>query len=456
MRFELSHPMRAGEIATVLKTICPIDADTVISALTTDSRLTRPGDLFVALRGRSLDGHLFLKDAKQKGAALLLAEKEGDGMLSVANTARALGEIAAYSLQKHRIPVVAITGSVGKTGTKEAVAAALGAQLRVHKTAENENNELGVAYTLLSRKKDDEVMVLEFGTSSKGEIAGHAHIAPPSVAIITAIGSAHIGAFGSREAILAEKADIYKEMQDGLLLLNGDDAYLRALSPKIPVRYIGTGSDCNPSARKVFFSRYGISYTMAAKNGERHIFLRGIGRPKIYASLFALAAADHFGIKEDLAADALFRMPPTDGRQRLWNIGGILLIDDAYNASPESMEEALYLLSSLPTAGQRYAVIGDMLELGEMSEALHRKLGMQAARGADRLFYFGKYAQAVEDGAKEAGMPADRIALFPDADGCLAALRPCLSDGDTVLVKASHALNGTEIVNGLRTLEQRS
>lgn len=456
VRIELPYPMAAKELADAVGAPCPIDEGTVISAITTDSRLTKPGDLFVAICGKMHDGHLFLGDAKRRGASLLLATRSGEDMLSVENTKKALGTIAAYSLRKNRIPVVAITGSVGKTGAKDAIAATLAARLRVHKTQENQNNELGVPYTILSRKRDDEVMVLEFGTNSTGEISALADIATPDVAVITAIGSAHIGAFGSREAILAEKAGIYKGMTDGLLILNGDDAYLKTLSPQIPVCYVGKDENCDLCACKVFFSRYGISYTLLEKSGERRIFLRGVGTPRIYASLFALATATHFGIRQDLAADALFRMPQPKGRQSILNIGGILLIDDAYNASPESMEEALRLLATLPTARRRYAVLGDMLELGSMSEVLHRKIGMQAAKNADLLYSFGHYAQAIADGAGEGGMHPDCIHIYGDAEACLAALRPELSDGDTVLVKASHALGGARIVNGICSLTVRA
>ena len=456
MRIELAYPMTAGELASVVGSPCPIVSDTVITAITTDSRMIRAGDLFVAIRGKNHDGHLFLGDAKKQGASLLLAARSGTDILSVEDTQGALSAIAAHTLRKHPVPIVAITGSVGKTGTKEAVGAVLGTRFRVHKTLENQNNELGLAYTLLSRKKDTEAMVLEFGTNNRGEIAGHAAIAPPDVAIITAIGTAHIGAFGSREAILSEKSDIYKGMSEGLLVLNGDDPLLKGLSPEIPVCYVGTGDGCDLAARKVFFSRYGVSYTLCTKKLENRIFLRGVGIPRIYASLFALAVGAHFGVREDLAADALFRMPEPKGRQSILNVGGILLIDDAYNASPEAMAEALRLLLTLPTAGRRYAVLGDMLELGGMSEELHHEVGLLAAKSADLLYSFGDYASCMADGAAEGGMPQERIFTFEGAEACLAFLKPRLTDGDTVLVKASHSLGGAEIVRGICTLVGRS
>ena len=456
MRFELAYPMTASELSFAAEATCPIDRERVISAITTDSRLVRSGDLFIALRGQAQDGHHYIEDAKRLGAALIIAEAEGIGTACVTDTGRALGNIAAHSLRKNRIPVVAITGSVGKTGAKDAVAAALGARMHVHKTADNQNNDFGVSYTILSRRREDEIMVLEFGTNNKGEILHHAKIAPPDIAIITAIGSAHIGAFGSKEAILAEKSDIYHEMRDGLLLLNGDDVYLKRLTPTIRTRYVGMNTECDLRADKTFFSRYGISYTLIEGGKEQRIFLRGAGIPRIYASLFAIAAAEHFGIRKELAIGALYRMPETEGRQHILSVGGILLIDDAYNASPEAMSEALRLLSSLPATGRRYAVLGDMLELGDLSEALHRGVGMEAAKSADRLYCFGRYASAVADGAKIAGMPSEAIRITDDAEACLSMLKPCLSDGDTVLVKASHALGGERIVSGIRALDTRS
>ena len=451
MRTELPFPMTAAEIAEACGANLTEGGDRVIGAITTDSRLVRAGDMFVALRGARSDGHLFLPDAAERGATLLLSERPSAGSVTVADTRAALSSIAAHSLQKHRIPVVAITGSVGKTGTKEAVAAALGAQLRVHKTAENENNELGVAFTLLSRPASANLLVLEFGTNSPGEIAAHANCAPPDVAILTAIGSAHIGAFGSREAILAEKSALIAKMREGLIVLNGDDPYLAKLSPCVPTLRAGLTPGLSLSASRISYSRYGTSYTLIGCEKERRVFLRSAGRPHVYTSLFAIATARHFGVPLPAALDALFRMPQAAGRQSISDACGVLLIDDAYNASPESMVAALELLSSLGHRRRKIAVLGDMLELGQDACRLHRELGRLAAEQADLLFPFGEMAEEICTGALEMGMPPVAICPTRTAELCCRALMPTLTDGDVVLVKASHALGGLTIADCIRT-----
>ena len=450
MRTELPFPMNAAEIAAACGGHLTEGGSQVIGAITTDSRLVRSGDMFVALRGAHADGHLFLRDAAERGAALLLSEQPTRRGLTVPDTRLALSALAAHSLREHRIPVIAITGSVGKTGTKDAVAAALSPRFRVHKTTENQNNELGVAFTLLSRPAESDLLVLEFGTNAPGEIAAHASYAPPDVAILTAIGSAHIGAFGSREAILAEKSAMLKDMREGLVILNGDDPYLSGLAPCVPTLRVGLAPDLSPSASRISYSRYGTSYTLTGYERERRVFLRSVGRPHVYSSLFAIATALHFGVPLHEILDALFRMPQAVGRQSVCDAGGVLLIDDAYNASPESMAAALELLSSLGRGRRRIAVLGDMLELGTEEGKLHKELGGLAAGHCDLLFPFGGLAEEIRRGAEEAGMIPEAIFPCQSAELCRRTLMPMLTDGDVVLVKASHALGGLSIADCIR------
>ena len=448
MRIDLAFPMTLNEIQKAVGGIGNSD-DRTVYAISTDTRTLLPGDLFVALHGERNDGHRFLDTAATKGAVACLAEAVGDSRITVGNTHTALLALAKHSLQAHRARVVAITGSVGKTSTKEATAAALSPAFRVYKTEENENNELGVAKSVLSRPSNAEVLVLELGSNHPGEIAPLSQAIEPDVAILTAIGSAHIGAFGSKEAILAEKACITEGMRGGCLILSKNDPLLASLSAPVPIRGVAIEEDADLVARGVFFSRFGTSYTARWAEGERRIFLRGVGRPRVSASLLALSCALHLGVPIAQAADALFRMPPTEGRGAVHEAGGVLLIDDAYNASPEAVEEGLLLLRSLGAKRRRIAVLGDMLELGEESAALHRKIGSLAARHADALHAFGSYAEEIALGARECGMPREEIGIHGDSEECKRALLGSLSDGDAVLVKASHALGGESIVKAI-------
>lgn len=451
MRIELACPFTVKEIAVAVGCPAPEAGKRMIEAVTTDSRLVKPGDLFVALRGERTDGHHYLTEAVARGALLLLSEEVFPGALTVKSTRKALGMLASYSLRKERPCVIVITGSVGKTGVKDAVAAVLSSQYRVSKTNENLNNDLGVAYTVLSRRKKTEYLVLELGTNHPGEIAPLSSLVSPDIGIITLIGSAHIGAFGSRESILREKADILAGMHGGPLFLNGDDPLLRTLHHDGKTVFVSAKDRGDFRAEGIYTSRFGTSYTLCTPEERRRVFLRGTGISRIYSSLFALAVGSHLGIPLSSAVDALRLVGYAPGRQTVEAVGGILLIDDSYNASPESVKEALRLLSDLAGDRPRYAVLGDMLELGEAAPELHREVGRTTAAHADFLLAFGELSDYIREGALSAGMAPEAIAVFPDHRAVSAALKTQLSDGDTVLVKASHALGGGRIADMLRT-----
>ena len=341
MRIELPFPLTLGRIRQAVGASGAADDATTITAITTDTRKLRPHDLYVALHGRRDDGHRYLTAAVSGGAAALVTEMPTERGISVLNTHAALLDIARLSLTEHRIPVIAITGSVGKTGTKDAVAAALSPRFSVHKTRENENNELGIAKTVLSRNVNDTLLVLELGSNHPGEIAPLSRCISPDVAIITAIGSAHIGAFGTKEAILREKASITDGMRGGHLLLPASDPYLSTLSLSLPILTVATEGEADFLAEGIYFSRFGTSYTLKTASGRQRVFLRGVGRPRILSSLFAMAAAHTLGVPLSSAAAALLRLPYAEGRGSVCEVGGVLLIDDAYNSSPEAVAEGL-------------------------------------------------------------------------------------------------------------------
>lgn len=452
MRIKLPIEMTVGELRRAVGASGTEDPRP-IHFLSTDTRSLLPGDLFWALHGERDDGHRYLMAAQDAKAAAILSESDIPGQLRVKNTHAALLALAGYTLKKRRIPVVAVTGSVGKTGAKDAVAAALSPHFTVHKTSENENNEIGVAKTVLSRPQSATLLVIEMGTNHKGEIAPLSLAVRPDLAIITAIGSAHIGAFGSKEAILEEKAHITDGMAgEGKLLLSANDPLLAGYRQH-SAEYIGIDTPADFMARGIFSSRFGTSYTLLHAGTERRIFLHGAGRPRVFSSLFALAAATHFGVPHTAAAGALLQMTHAAGRGSIHEVGGILLIDDAYNSSPEAVAEGLGLLSSVAAGRRRIAVLGDMLELGKDADKHHREIGRLAARHSDAVFAFGKLADKVAAGAQDAKMASEHIKIFENAEDCALGLIPLLSDGDAVLVKASNALGGDRIVAAIRALD---
>ena len=278
MRSELAFPLLHQEIFEALG-ICRTQGDAAIfRALSTDSRMVREGDLFIPLRGERDDGHRYLAEAKAKGAAMILTEMETEGGILVKSTREVLSCLAKYYHEKHPIPTVAITGSVGTTGAKDAIAAALSARYRTHKTAENQNNELGVAYTLLARPCDAEAVVLELGTNHPGEIRAHAQTARPDIGVITAIGSAHIGAFGSQEAILKEKLALFEEMKNGTKILNLDDPLLSPLPKTEKTVTVAIDRDADLRATRIYASYLGTSYSLLTSEGVQRISLRGMGK----------------------------------------------------------------------------------------------------------------------------------------------------------------------------------
>ena len=447
MRIKLPFPIESKDLAAALEIPEPTDASPV-HVICTDSRLVEKGDLFVALRGQREDGHDHVSEARARGARLL-TEQASPHATVVPNTRLALSKLAEISLKRHRVPIVAITGSVGKTGTKDAVAAALSAGFCVHKTRENLNNDLGVAFTVLSRPRECEILVLELGSDRLGEIAAHSRLVRPNVAIVTAIGSAHIGEFGSIENTLREKTDITAGMRDGLLFLNADDPHLRTFSPGIPKKTVGIHFPADYRAEQPRLSLHGSAYTLTAQKAAYPIRLDATGYPRIYASLFALGVADCFGLPIEKAADALLRGEYAGGRQSVEEIGEILLIDDSYNASPESVKAGLHLLSTVSDR-KRIAVLGDMLQLGEYSRALHREVGSFAAGCCDELISFGQFAEEIANGAKEGGMPQECMYLSADTDACIAYLLDTPLQKSAILIKASHALGGNRIAEAIR------
>ena len=438
----------------------------------TDSRETADGALFVALGGERVDGHDYIGAAVSSGSDCVLCERIPDikhdrGYVAVVveDSVRAVGELAkAYDRRiNHR--KVAITGSVGKTTTKEFVASVLSESFRVHKTLGNYNSNIGMPLSMLSMSNDTEVSVLEMGMSALGEIEYLSKIAEPDIAIVTNIGSSHMGHLGSRENIGRAKLEIVKGLKKGgLLLLNGDDDILREYShPDFCPVLVGMGDNCH--VRAVNIRQTAVNTTFDIIMGEHilnDVVIPTVGKHNVYAALFAYAVGKRMMLEDEVILSGFRAFKPVGMRQNIYELGRITVIEDCYNASPESMRAAISVLESIRTSkanGRAVALLGDMYELGAHSERFHEEVGLEfARRGGDALFTFGKMADFIAGGAVLGGLDNERVFRNPDiSDPAMSGemLLYSLRAGDTLLVKASRGAAAERVIEYLRKNKDR-
>lgn len=407
-----------------------------------DSRTILPGQLFVALVGVR-DGNDFAPMAFERGAAAVLTAR-GDlpyPAIVVDDPRIALGQIAAALRQQIGMKVVGVTGSVGKSTTKEMIAATLEGDYIVSKTPANFNNDLGLPMAILAMEEDTQVAVLEMGMSHFGEISYLSHIARPDIGVITNIGTMHMENLGSREGILRAKLEICDGMgENAPLCLYGDDAYLWGSREKLtrPITYFGSeNSLCAVRAENV--RQQGLQLQFEVRAGERcfPVTLPLEGAHFVSDALAAISVALTLGVAPTRIADRLSRFQNMAGRQEIFEAKGVTIIKDCYNAGPESMAAALQVLSARP--GRRIAVLGDMLELGSATAQAHLDTGRLAARCADILLTYGPNGALVCRGATEAGM--DKILAFDDRAVMAEKLREICIPGDVLLFKGSHGMH---------------
>lgn len=437
--------------------------DSVISGYCTDSRKVKPGDMFIAFKGEFVDGHDYIRSAYENGAAVCLSEKDIEGVpcIVVDNTLNALHSIADKYFSLIRPRLCAVTGSVGKTTTKELVAAALSAAFRVAKTEGNLNSTIGLPITLLKTLPEDEYLVAEMGMSDLGEIEMMSLTARPDIAIITNIGTSHLEMLKTRENILRAKLEITAGMKDGgILLINGDDRYLSGCisSVKSGIRVVTYGMfpDLDYTAENYSFGE-GARFDIRKKDGTviKDITIPAVGMHNIYNATAAYAVAELSGASEELIREGLKSFVPSGMRQRIYEKGKVNIICDCYNASPESMKAAFSVLKSEgdKNGGKKIAVLGQMRELGAMSETMHRETGRRLYEsGADILVLAGEEAYPIADGAMEAGMSPDMIVKLTDAmDPEKKAMALCgiVDEKDTVLFKASRAVMLEKVLEAL-------
>ena len=406
-----------------------------------DSRKLQPGQLFVAIVA-ARDGHDFVPGAMEKGAAAVLCSRVvGDyPAIIVPDTRIALGQIAAGFLKAMNPKIIGVTGSVGKSTTKEMIAAVLQTQYKVSKTPANHNNDLGMPSAVLAMDADSQVVVLEMGMSHFEEIAYLSEMAHPDIGVIINIGTMHIENLGSQEGILQAKLEITRGMgPNGKLLLYGDDTFLWGSRDNLPVQaeYFGVeNAMCSVRAENVTHSSEGIRYTACCHANSFPVYLPLEGQHYVSDSLAAISVGLELGITPENIQKGLAGFQTMEGRQEIFEYKGCTIIKDCYNAGPESMEAALKVLGNRP--GRKIAILGDMLELGSHSPAAHEKVGAIAAQQADVLLCYGPESAAMLAGAKNAGM--ERAGHYLDRDALAADLRDIAKAGDVLLFKGSRGM----------------
>lgn len=452
--------LSAGEIAGASQgSLVNPQGDLKVNGVSIDSRSIKPGDMFIALKGESFDGHDFINGAIEKGAALVIVEKEPEvctvPYILVRDTLKALQDIARYYRNKFHIPFVAVTGSSGKTTTKDMIASVLSQKFKVLKTEGNFNNAIGLPLTLLNLRREHEVAVLEMGMNSPGEISLLSDIVRQDIGVISNVGTAHIEKLGTRENILKAKLEIFSYFnKDSTAVINGDNDMLAGFGPaeyRI-VRYgLGESNDIHAYGIKEK-GEAGIDFTVDLEDVPSDFTVLLPGMHNVYNALSAIAVARLFGMKTKDIQKGLLSFKPSKMRMDITNLSsGIKLINDAYNANPESMKAAIDVLQSLKSGGRSICITGDMLELGDVSEEEHYTVGAYAAAmGVDIIAAIGNFSKAVKRGAEASGMDSGNAYAFQSREEAALLLGKIIKPGDTVLIKGSRVMKMEYFVDFLR------
>ncbi len=443
------------EVADAVGSHC--DCGSVITSVCTDSRSIQPGCLFVAIRGERFDGHDFIAQAFDQGAAAVLSERPVDGaagpVILVKDTRMAFLHLASFYRSRFDIPVVGLTGSVGKTTTKEMVAAVLEQKFETLKTEGNLNNQIGLPRMIFRMEKSTQAAVLEMGMDRLGQISSLSQTARPTVGIITNIGVSHIENLGSQQGILKAKLEILDGMApDAPLLLNGDDPLLLEARAKIrnPVVLYGLRNPvCSLRAEDVVEESDATSFTAVSAKGKLALRIPAVGKHNVYNALAAAAVGGLLGLQPAQIRQGLACYTPSGMRQHVVACGGITVVEDCYNASPDSIRASLSALMLMPLkpGGRRIAVLGDIAELGDYAKQAHRRCGEYAAEaGVDLLFTVGSNARYCKEEASARGVESRH---FDEKGSLLEHLYAILREGDLVLFKASRVMRLEEVFQAL-------
>jgi UDP-N-acetylmuramoyl-tripeptide--D-alanyl-D-alanine ligase len=425
-----------------------------VDRISTDSRTLKGGELFVALHGENFDGHNFVESAVNAEAAGAIVRSKWKGrtperfpLIRVEDTLQAYQKLAANYRKSLSLKVVAITGSNGKTSTKDFAASVLARRFRVTRTEGNFNNHIGLPRMILEATSEDEVAVWEIGMNHPGEVAVLAKLAAPDVAVITNIGLAHIEFMGSREAIAKEKGALVEAVDaEGTVILNADDPFTKSISAHARARVILAGTAAGTiHASEITQSGSGTDFTMLEGAHRCRAQLPVPGLHMVQNAMLAVAVGRVFGLSLEDCAAGLVAAPLTKARLQIKEIDGVQFIDDSYNANPDSMKAALRTLVELDADGQRIAVLGEMRELGDESERGHREVGETAAAlKVDHLIAIGNVAAAIAEAAEHAGL--GKSVAVRSALEAADLLSQIAAPGDLVLIKGSRTARTEEVI----------
>ncbi|MBI5327917.1 MAG: UDP-N-acetylmuramoyl-tripeptide--D-alanyl-D-alanine ligase [Deltaproteobacteria bacterium] len=468
------------------------DKNACINGVSTDSRNISNGELFFALKGPRFDGHSFVNDVLKKGAAGVIVQREepaakesekggkGEreikifsdspilrfsdsnpqfGIVQVEDTLSALGNLARYWREMHPVPLIAVSGSCGKTTTKEMIAAILKTSRSIIKTQGNLNNLIGLPLTIFRLNNIHKAAVLELGISEKGEMKKLAQICKPDVAVLTNISEAHTATLGNVEGVASAKGELFQNMDThGAAIINIDDPQLRNMAENIKMKKItfSLQSKADVMLKEVKSTGQGvrnsggIAAAFLVMGKEIPVRLKYAGMHNLYNAASAIAATIPLGATKEEIIDGLYSTEPMHGRMEIVILeNGITVIDDTYNANPLSMEASLKTLADMK--GRKIAVLGDMLELGSIAIASHKNIGrLVHEMGIDMLFTIGDFSNNFMSGAIDAGMAADTIHKATDKSGLVEILNSIIKQGDNILVKGSRGMKMEEVVEKLQ------
>ncbi len=418
-----------------------------VSSVCTNSKEARDGDLFIPLVGERFDAHQFIPDAMEHGASATLTAQELDPSvpaIRVEDTLTAFGALAKAYRRTLNATFTAITGSVGKTTTKEMLAGILEQQFRTSKTSGNYNNEIGLPITMMNIPEDAEMAVVELGMNHFGEMSRLTDITRPDVVVITNIGTMHIEHLGSREGILQAKLEIMEGVsRQGLAVFNGDEPLLWNINGKTKCKtlYFGVRNEHNDvHATDIVQHEGGVNFIVEGLGHHFEVYLPVEGEHNVYNALAAITVGLYLGVQPENIQKAMGKFQNTGMRQKTYEENGYTIIEDCYNAGPESTEAALTVLGDHQSEGRKIAVLGDMLELGHRSNAEHYRIGRIAAQKADMVLAYGKLASRYVDGAITGGMTQRNAMHFDTHEELVNALKSRARPGDVLLFKGSRGM----------------
>jgi len=456
-----------AEIASVINAaILQGDSSGCVRAVSTDSRSISGRDIFFALRGERHDAHEFAVAAAQAGAAGIVVSRPVAGLptgipvLLVEDTLLALQNLAGYNRDQHDLPLVAVTGSAGKTTTKDIIAAVLAVKFNTLKTMGNLNNEIGLPLTLLNLNAQHQAAVVEMAMRGPGEIDYLCRIARPTAAVITNIGEAHFERLGSVENIARAKGELLEHIDSaGFAVLNAHSPYIRqqAASCRGKVLFFGETPEADICARNICLERYGMSFDLKMDSARTKIYLPLPGRHNVFNALAAIGVGRELGLSVEQIKKGLRNIPSSGMRLEITNVEDLTLINDTYNANPSSMQEALAVLAQVAGTRRKIAVLGDMLELGGFSIPGHNLVGEAVlSAGVNCLVTVGSLALRITAKARENGFPAKNIWECATGEEAVDVLKKLLVPGDVLLVKGSRGMRMEKICQDLFNLPEKN